>query len=122
MAFSVLIIGSLICLIAAIILFYPEFVITKLRRLLDRKWLIAATLSRIVFGILFLIDAKATRYPAVTTATGIILLSAGILIPIIGSNLIERWADYWLAKSNLLIRFFALVMICIGAFFIWMSY
>ena len=122
MAYSVLFIGLVIFLVAVIVLFHPEFVKTQLRHLLDQRWLVAATLLRIVFGILFLIDAHATRYPAVTTAIGIILVVAGIMIPIIGTAMIERWADYWLAKSNILIRLFALVMVCVSGFFIWMSY
>ena len=84
-----------------------------------KKWLPFAALFRLVVGVLFVIVADETRFPIFILVFGILMIAAGLSIPLIGFARIERFAEWWLHRSNVFLRLFSMVSAFFGAFLFW---
>lgn len=114
MLYVVMVVGFLILIIGLAVLVAPSVLKKTLKIFLEKKWLPAASIIRIVIGVLFLFAAPETKAPQFIFVLGIIFILAGIILPFIGAKRIERFAEWWLKSSDLIIRLWAILAIIFG--------
>lgn len=110
----VMVVGFLILIIGLAVLVVPSVLKKTLKIFLEKKWLPAASIIRIVIGVLFLFAAPETKAPQFIFVLGIIFIFAGIIIPFIGAKRIERFGEWWLKSSDLILRLWAVLVIIFG--------
>ncbi|MGD9489729.1 MAG: DUF2065 family protein [Calditrichaceae bacterium] len=121
MAVSLVIVGCLISAGGILILISPSRFRKLFHIFITKKWLIAATLFRLVIGILFIIEADETRIPEFTTGLGIFIVLAGLLIPVLGVEKVERMVTFILNKPDSLFRVFGIFALTFGAGLLWLG-
>lgn len=121
MAVSVFVVGCLISIAGILILISPDIFRKLFFRFITKKWLVAATLFRILVGILFIIDAGRTRLPGFVSVLGIFIVLAGLAIPVIGTEKIERMVTFFLDKHDSLLRVFAIFAFGFGGGLLWLG-
>ncbi len=119
MSFLVILIGLLIFGIGVGILFSPATLRQILNNFLLKKWLVPATLLRIFIGIIFLIAAPSTRWPIFIHILGIVFILAGVSIPLLGTEKIERLANWWMERSDAILRVWAAIAAVLGIAILW---
>jgi hypothetical protein len=90
-----------------------------LYKLLQKKWLAYVTIFRILIGILLAIAAPQTKAPQFIWALGILFILAGVVIPFIGIRRIEWLANWWLERSDMVLRMWAAIATLLGIAIIW---
>jgi hypothetical protein len=119
MSVVVVIFGLFMLGMGCAILLSPERLKKGLRIFLDEQGFWLATGIRIVVGILFLLAASETRAPSFITAMGILFILAGVAIPFIGRERIERLANWWMERPDGVLRIWALAAGALGGVFVW---
>ena len=119
MSFLVVLIGLLIFGIGVGILFSPATLRQILHNFLLKKWLVPATLLRVIMGIIFLIAAPSTRSPIFMYILGIVFILAGVSIPLLGTEKIERLANWWMERSDTILRVWAAIATVLGIAILW---
>jgi uncharacterized membrane protein HdeD (DUF308 family) len=115
----VVIVGLLILGIGIVILISPAKLKRTLHIFLQRQWWHFVTVIRILIGILFVMAASETRAPSFVRVIGIMFILAGVAIPLVGFARIERLANWWLQRSDGILRLWALVASAFGAAVLW---
>ena len=70
-------------------------------------------------GIICVLGANQTRWPTFILVVGIVLIVAGVLLPFIGMERIERFANFWLQLPDGVIRVWAVMAMAFGAVLVW---
>ncbi len=123
MSIVVAIIGLLIFLIGLAVLISPTTLRwLRHRHFLKKEWLYAATALRIVIGVLFIIAVPDTRAPTFILVLGIIFIIAGVAIPLSGTERIEQMAEWWLKRSDAILRLWAIVSVILGSAILWCGF
>lgn len=121
MSVTVLIAGLLIVLMALLIVAWPSRLKVLLWKLFEHDRFYFAAIFRIVFGVLFLLAAPSTRLPAFVQISGILMILAGLMIPIMGADRIRSMASWWLDKGDGVVRTWALYAMLFGTALIWVA-
>ena len=87
----------------------------------SRPRFIAAVVLRLLVGALLIIVADSLRFPHVMKIIGVISLVAAVGILIMGRQRLDRLVDWWLGRSDGLVRMSALFAAVFGAFFVYVS-
>ena len=74
---------------------------------------------RIGFGIALVLASADTRLPVFVWAFGLLLIIAGVSLPLFGIRRLMKWAERWKAKPDGVIRGWALLAILLGALLTW---
>lgn len=74
---------------------------------------------RILTGVVFLLAAPDTRMPTLIRVLGGLFILAGVTIPLLGAEQIDKLAGWWLARSDNVLRFWALVAMVFGGLIVW---
>lgn len=74
---------------------------------------------RVGFGILLVIASADTRLPVFVWALGMLLILAGVALPILGVQRTLKITKRWQARSDGSLRSWALLAILFGALLIW---
>ena len=119
MAVIVLLIGVLIAGIGIAILSSPARLRRLLHWFLESKNLYAVAAIRVIAGVLFILAAPETRLPMLIQVLGILFILAGVAIPLLGTERVDRLAGWWLARSDSILRLWALVTIAFGGLIVW---
>ena len=86
-----------------------------LRRFLESRWLYWASGVRVLVGSILVIAASSTGFPGFVRALGVILVAAGVSIPLLGEERVARMAEWWLQQSDLVLRGWGVVAAVLGA-------
>ncbi|MGD9899271.1 MAG: hypothetical protein AB7T22_09115 [Calditrichaceae bacterium] len=121
MAVSVMVVGCLIFVAGILILISPSMFRNFFHRFITKKWLVFATLFRIAVGILFIIEADRTRMPGFIKGLGIFTILAGLSIPVIGAEKVERIVTFFMNKPDSLFRVFGIFALCLGGALFWLG-
>lgn len=115
MTLVVVLVGALIALIGLAVVIAPVTLKKVLWRLIesDRFYLIA--IARIVIGVLFLLAARETGSHLFISIVGVFLILAGLLIPVLGRTRTRAVAEWWLKKSDGILRLWGLMALLLGA-------
>ena len=111
--------GVLILGIGLTILFLPSLMRWALRTFITRRMMPMFSIVRVGFGIVFVLAAPSTRLPGFVWAFGLLMILAGVSLPIVRFDRLRNWADWWLEKPDAVIRGWSLLAILLGALLAW---
>lgn len=119
MAVLIVFLGIFLILVGLVVLIVPQSMRQALKVFLDRRWMPAASIVRIVIGLVLVFGADETRWPTFVLGFGLLMLIAGLAIPFIGFDRIERLANFWLRQSNAVVRLWSVSAIALGGALVW---
>ncbi len=111
--------GILLILSGAFLLFNPDFLYSWLKGNLDQQWLyISAIVGRLFFGIIFILAAGQSKYPGVIKFFGYLAVIASVIFILIGhesfqhfiGNIIFAFKPYAPVSGLLVMAFGAFVV------------
>ena len=115
MSVLVVLFGVLIVATGAAALIQPTFLRRWLERWAEGRRLYAAIALRLAAGGLFLAAAPDCRLPGVINVVGVILLASGVIGLLLGVERLRTFARWWLARSDAVVRLWAVVTVGFGA-------
>ena len=121
MNFAVIIVGGVVALIGAAFVLAPQRLKPVFRRLLEEGRTDVAVFVRAAFGALLFTAAPETRQPSMAVALGVLLWISAAAIPLLGPARIQRFADWWLERSDLLLRLWGLLAAAFGVYVTWLG-
>ena len=77
-----------------------------------------AGLIRFVLAVVFLVAARECRYPKIIIVSGLIFLTGGLLIFLLGPEKIRRIFDWYQDQSTVIFRVIALIILAFGVIII----
>ena len=119
MTFVVALFGAAIAMLGIVGLVRPSalmhFVQAPWR---SRTGLYLAIGIRVVFGLVLLAAASASRFPETLRILGIMALIAAAVIPVLGFVRLQRFVHWWTARSPGFMRAWSLVAAGFGIFLV----
>jgi len=112
-------VGILIVLAGLAILVVPGKWKKVFVRIAQGNWLYVAAAFRIIVGVLFILAADMTRTPTVIKVMGVLIIAAGVMIPVIGPKKLALFIQLMLARKDSTLRLLGVVAGAIGVFLIW---
>jgi|SRR5882762_26076 len=70
--------------------------------------------TRLVLGVIFILGARACRFPAVIYAVGVMALAAAILLLCLGGTHVDALIQWWSRQPPLFIRAWCVVGVLLG--------
>ncbi len=119
MTLLVAVAGVLILGIGLTILFSPARMRWGLKNMITRRMVPVLSILRIGFGIVFVLAAPSTRLPMVVWVFGLFMILAGVSLPFLGIERLQKRSAEWLKRSDGVIRGWSLVVILLGVLLIW---
>jgi uncharacterized membrane protein HdeD (DUF308 family) len=119
MSLIVIVVGLLVTGVALALLVSPRALRQLLHRLLEPRWLPLVSALRVAVGVLFILAAPDTRLPTLIRVIGIAAIVGGILILFLGSARSQLLADWWLKRSDTILRLWAGAALIFGALLVW---
>ncbi|UCE49262.1 MAG: hypothetical protein JSW47_03795 [Phycisphaerales bacterium] len=110
--------GIIITLVGVVYLLRPELLKRLMNFFKKGKRIYLPGLLRLTLAVIFFLGARECRYPWVIFASGIIFLTGGVLIFILGPQRIRWILDWYEEQPMLVFRVIALVVIIFGAIII----
>lgn len=118
MTWIVVAIGALIAVMSLVVFVAPGKVADMLfPRLAATLWW--ATGFRIVVGTLLVLAASSTKAPLLFTVLGVAIFLAGLALPVLGIDRVQRLAQWGLAKPAWVLRIWAASVLALAVFLVW---
>ena len=118
---AVLVVGLLLATTGCLTFALPG----RLRALLEwftvSNRVLLAVLGRLALGLVLLLGAYTTRWPAVAIALGLVFLAGGAAIPVLGEERVGRIVAWWLGRSDWALRSWSAVVFAVGGLVIWLA-
>ena len=112
-------VGVLIVLAGIVILIAPGKCKKVFLTVAQGKFLYIAAAARVIIGVLFIMAADMTRTPTAIKVIGVLIVAAGVMIPIVGPKKLALFIQLMLVRKDSTLRLFGIVAAAIGAFFVW---
>jgi len=97
----------------------PASILTFVRRVWSSSGgFFVAIAVRLALGVLLIVIAPDTHYPTTIRVFGVVTFAAGLLIPVIGRERLDRLVDWWVAQPPVLMRVWGAVACLLGAFLV----
>lgn len=106
--------GSVFVLIGFVYLFRPIILKNLMVFFKKGKRVYFAGLVRFALAVIFLLSATQCRKPKIVGIFGVLFLISGILIFVLGPDLIRRIFDWYEKQSTVVFRVIASVVIAVG--------
>jgi len=119
MSLAILVVGGLMFAGSAVIMVAPGMIKEISRVFLKRPWVQVAATFRIAIGVLFILAARDTRFPTYIMICGVIIVLAGLALAFMGTARTKAFVEWWLARSNLVMRLVALAGLAFAASCVW---
>lgn len=119
MLIGIILIGLVFITLGLAVVARPERLRQWLHRYLTPSWLPMLSLARILVGGVLVIWSAETRAPTLMLALGLLLLLAGVLLPLLGQARIEAMASWWLQRGERWMRGWGLAVALIGVGITW---
>lgn len=110
--------GSVFILIGFVYLFRPIILKNLMSFFKKGKRVYFAGLVRFALAVIFLLAATQCREPKIVGIFGILFLISGILVFVLGPDMIRRIFDWYETQSNVIFRVIASAVIVVGAIII----
>ncbi len=114
-------IGVMAVLLGIAGLLAPARFRTALQAWPSRPRFIAAVVLRLLVGALLIIVADSLRFPHVMKIIGVISLVVAVGILIMGRVRLDKLVDWWLGRSDSMVRLSALFAAAFGALLVYVS-
>jgi hypothetical protein len=118
---AVMIVGLTVVALGLTGLVAPSQLLDLGRSLLTQNGLYAVTAVRVVFGVLLLLGARATRMPRTLRVIGSVIILAGLLTPLFGVARSQSMFSWLTAQGPDFVRVISLAAIAIGALVVYAS-
>jgi uncharacterized protein YjeT (DUF2065 family) len=106
--------GIIISLLGIVYLLRPD-IIKKLMNFFKKdKRIYLSGVLRLALAVVFLVAARECRYPWIIFACGIIFLTGGLLIFLLGPERIRKILDWYEEQSTLIFRVIAVIVLVFG--------
>ncbi len=115
MSSLVALIGFLILGIGLAVIVSPTVLRGILHRFLEHRWVYWVSGVRVLVGGVLVLAAPATRMSGFIRAVGVLLIAAGVSIPLLGEERVDRMAEWWLGQSDVMLRAWGEVAAVVGA-------
>jgi uncharacterized membrane protein len=119
MLIGIILIGLVFVLLGLAVLARPQRLRDWLHRFLRASWLPMLSLLRIVIGGVLVIWSGETQAPEPVMALGLLVVIAGVLLPVLGEARVEAMAQWWLKRSDRWMQGWGVAVILIGGFLAW---
>ncbi len=110
--------GMLFVLMGIAYLLRPDIIKRFMGFFKKGKRIYFAGLLRFALAVVFLVAARECRYPWIIIASGLIFLTGGLLIFLLGPEKIRRILDWYEEQPALIFRVIALIVLAFGAIII----
>jgi len=71
---------------------------------MEFRWLYSVSGIRVLVGSILVVAASSTGFPGFVRAFGVTLIVAGISIPLLGEERVDRMAEWWLRQLDWMLR------------------
>ncbi len=115
MGYLVAIGGLLMLVLSVLALLTPKRVVAVLLRWPAKRRFLFAVGVRLILGIIFLVGAPDTRFPAFISIVGIIVVAAAVILLLLGPTKVDAMIQWWLHRSRAFMRVWALVGVILSA-------
>lgn len=115
MGYLVAIGGFLMLAMSLLVMLAPKKVIAVLLRWPTKQRFLFAVGVRLVLGIIFLVGASDTRFPAFISIIGIIVVVTAIILLLLGPTKVDAMIQWWLHRTRAFMRIWALVGVVLSA-------
>jgi uncharacterized protein YjeT (DUF2065 family) len=106
--------GIIISLLGIVYLLRPD-IIKKLMNFFKKdKRIYLSGVLRLALAVVFLVAARECRYPWIIFACGIIFLTGGLLIFLLGPERTRKILDWYEEQSTLIFRVIAVIVLVFG--------
>jgi hypothetical protein len=119
MSSLVALIGFLVFVIGLAVVISPAALREILHRFLESRWLFWVSGGRILVGGILVVAASSTGFPGFVRALGVVLIAAGVTIPLLGEERVDRIAEWWLRRSDSMLRGWGALAAILGAAVAW---
>jgi uncharacterized protein YjeT (DUF2065 family) len=119
MLLGIILIGLIFVMLGLAVIGQPGRLRQWLHRFLQADWLPMLSLLRILVGGVLIIWSGETHAPALMMALGLLLLLAGVLLPLLGEERVEAMAQWWLRRDDHWMRGWGVAVTLIGALIAW---
>ena len=106
--------GILFTLMGIVYLLRPDFIKRLMGFFKKGKRIYFAGLIRFALAVVFLIASRECRYPLVIIASGLIFLTGGLLIFVLGPEKIRRIFDWYEQQPFIIFQVIAVVVLVFG--------
>jgi hypothetical protein len=114
-----LVLSVFVAIIGAVGVIRPEALLGFARYFETPVGLYVAAGLRIVLGIALLLAASGSREPGVVRALGAVVLVAGFVTPLFGTQRVRAVVDWWSSQGHLVMRAGPGFALALGSFLIW---
>jgi hypothetical protein len=76
----------------------------------------------VLVGGILVVAAPATRLPAFVRGLGVLLIAAGVSIPLLGEARVDRMAAWWLRQTDGMLRAWGALAAILGAVVAWSGF
>jgi len=116
----ILLFGALMSLGGAVLLIRPEIIFSIITEYGDSLSLhIFAVIVRVLFGVALVVGASESKYPIVLQIFGWLLISAALVIVVIGRERFKKLVKWSVKLPPLIYRLASVLSILLGCFFIY---
>ena len=122
MSSLVALIGFLIHGVGIAVILSPPSLRKVIHQAIEYRWLNCLSGLRLLVGGVLVIAASATRMPGFITGLGVLLIAAGITLPLLGEERVDRMASWWFHQSDMMVGVWGTVVAILGAVVIWASF
>ena len=119
MALVALLIGLAIAAQGILGIVAPDVFLRALRSIQTPPVIYLAAVIRVVFGVVLLRAAPASRAPRILRVLGFVIVIGGLLTPFIGVRIGHAILDWWSAGGPPLVRVWAGVSLALGVFIVY---
>jgi hypothetical protein len=116
---AVMIVGLTVAALGLIGFVAPSRLLDFGQSLLTESGLLAVAAVRVVFGLLLVLGARASRMPRALCAIGGVIIIAGLLTPLFGVTRSQTMFNWFAAQGLAFVRVIALLAIALGAILVY---
>ena len=117
----VTLIGLLFLAIGVSIAASPAILRKIIRQSIEYRWLWWIGGIRVLIGGILVFGATDTRIPGFILGLGILLVVAGVALPFLPEDKVDRMGAWWLSQTDVLLRGLGVLAAVLGAVVIWAS-
>ena len=112
MNYFIIVFAVIFITMAFTVMIHPGII--KRKVFFEKRWLWPISILRVALGIGFLFSAEKSSAPTLILTFGVVVIVAGIVAPIIGSERLKTFADWWMNQNEFFIRIFGFFALLLG--------
>ena len=116
MKLAIAALGVVIAAFGAVAVFSPAVFGDLFGKLSSHATWVLAVILRLAVGTLLLVVAGSLKYPDVMTILGWVAIVAAVVLLLLGPDRLKTLVDWWLSRSDGLLRISAIFVCAFGVF------